>query len=172
MLCCIPRKRKKVIDTQNIIEQEPNEYPRENIYIDDINLDNNEIEEEEIEEEEIEEEEIENIIEEIETHICLKCNAILRLNELYSITIEKTHLNVCKKCHSLSEKELQIWYNSKCVKNIKDKILTVKYKLKNYIFVKYENEDIEASINRFIKLIGINNEKIIKKVNILIKNKL
>jgi hypothetical protein len=119
-----------------------------------------------------ESEDEENEIEDRETHLCLKCSKILRLNKLYSIEIDKIHINVCKKCSELSEIELNNWYTSTCVKNIKDIILTIKFKSKNYVFVKYENEDINNAINRFIRLIGINNEKTNKRINKLIKNKL
>tara|TARA_B100000900_G_scaffold416164_1_gene449641 strand:- start:3483 stop:4217 length:735 start_codon:yes stop_codon:yes gene_type:complete len=119
-----------------------------------------------------EEKEEEKEIEDRETHLCLKCSKILRLNELYSIEIDKIHINVCKKCSELSETELNNWYTSTCVKTVKDITLTIKFKSKNYIFVKYENEDINNSINRFIRLVGINNVKINKKINKLIKNKL
>ena len=35
--------------------------------------------------------------------------------------------------------------------------MTIKYKKKNYIFVKYVNEDLENAVNRFMNLIGLKN---------------
>ena len=102
--------------------------------------------------------------------MCLLCNKFIKLNELYLIEIEKTHINTCEKCHNLSENEILDLFNKKCTKYIKEKSITIKYKEKNYIFVKYKDEDITSAINRIIKLIGINTNKNYY-IN-LIKNKL
>lgn len=118
-------------------------------------------------------EEIETIneyIEDLKTEICLLCNKFVKLNELYLIEIEKTHINVCEKCHNLKETEIIELFNKKCTKFIKEKTITIKYNQKNYIFVKYANEDLNSSIDKFIKLIGINKNKN-HYIN-LIKNKL
>ena len=175
MFCCLPQKNneKNIYPKQVIRDQVENIYIKEDEEIKEEEIKEEDIKEEEIKDEGIEEEEIkEEIIEDEETQLCLKCSKILRLNELYSIEIEKIPINVCKKCSELSKIELNNWYTDTCVKNIKDFILTIKFKSKNYIFVKYQDEDINKSINRFIRLIGINNEKINKKINKLIKNKL
>ena len=81
--------------------------------------------------------------------------SITEVNQKW-IDIENTHINACEKCHNLSETEIIELFNKKCTKFIKEKTITIKYKQKNYILVKYANEDLNSSINKFIKLIGIN----------------
>ena len=183
MLCCFASTRNK-----------PKYNTTNNIELNDTNEDNNtekieepeeteEIKEpeepEEIKEPEETEEMVEKVneietikeyIEDLKTEICLLCNKFVKLNELYLIEIEETHINACEKCHNLTEIEIIELFNNKCTKFIKEKTITIKYKQKNYIFVKYANEDLNCSINRFIKLIGINKNKNYY-IN-LIKNKL
>ena len=153
----------KHIEIEEIIETEEIE--------EEDKIETEEIEEEE--EEEDEEDKIETIteyIEDLKTEICLLCNNFVKLNELYLIEIGKTHINACEKCHNLTEIEIMEVFNKKCTIFIKEKIITIKYKQKNYILVKYVNEEINCCINRFIRLLGINKNKNYY-IN-LIKNKL
>ena len=113
---------------------------------------------------------IKKYIEDLKTEMCLLCNNFVKLNELYLIEIEQTHINACERCHNLTENEIMEVFKKKCTKLVEEKKITIKYKQKNYILVKYANEDANCCINRFIRLLGINKNKNYY-IN-LIKNKL
>lgn len=86
---------------------------------------------------------------------CMICNKMCVRDEMKNIIINNLDILSCNKCDELDENELIKWFNSHQLKRTKEIEKTIKVRNKSFVLVKYENEDLDDAIDKFINMTGL-----------------